>query len=85
VLDKAGQERDLTPGAKLKASFAGWTPDGSAFFVASNERDARYFDLYRYRHAPERQGTRHAVNPLSRFALRRGKARARPCATTLRR
>jgi dipeptidyl aminopeptidase/acylaminoacyl peptidase len=48
VLDKAGQERDLTPGAKLKASFAGWTPDGSAFFVASNERDARYFDLYRY-------------------------------------
>ena len=42
------QERDLTPGAKLKASFAGWTPDGTAFFVASNERDARYFDLYRY-------------------------------------
>ena len=48
VLDKNGQERDLTPGAKLKASFAGWTPDGAAFFVASNERDARYFDLYRY-------------------------------------
>ncbi len=48
MLDKARQERDLTPGAKLKASFAGWTPDGSAFFVASNERDARYFDLYRY-------------------------------------
>ena len=48
VLSKEGQERDLTPGDKLKASFAGWTPDGSAFFVATNERDPRYFDIYRY-------------------------------------
>ena len=48
VLTKDGQQRDLTPGAKLKASFAGWAPDGSAFFVSSNERDARYFDIYRY-------------------------------------
>ena len=32
---KDGQERDLTPGEKLKAQFAGWTPDGSAFFVSS--------------------------------------------------
>jgi dipeptidyl aminopeptidase/acylaminoacyl peptidase len=43
-----GRERDLTPGQKLKASFAGWTPDGKAFYVASNERDQRFFDLYRY-------------------------------------
>jgi dipeptidyl aminopeptidase/acylaminoacyl peptidase len=43
-----GQERDLTPGAKLKAQFAGWVPDGSAFYVGTNERDPRYFDLYRY-------------------------------------
>ena len=43
-----GQEKDLTPGAKLKASFSGFTPDGSAFWVQSNERDARFFDLYRY-------------------------------------
>jgi dipeptidyl aminopeptidase/acylaminoacyl peptidase len=43
-----GQERDLTPGAKLKAQFSGWAPDGSAFYVGTNERDARYFDLYRY-------------------------------------
>jgi dipeptidyl aminopeptidase/acylaminoacyl peptidase len=43
-----GQERDLTPGEKLKASFFGWTPDGSAFFVSSNERDPKFFDLYRY-------------------------------------
>ena len=43
-----GQERDLTPGEKLKAQFAGWTRDGAAFYIASNERDERYFDLYRY-------------------------------------
>ena len=43
-----GQERDLTPGEKLKAAFAGWTPDGSAFYVATNERDPRFFDIYRY-------------------------------------
>src|SRR5687768_12148454 len=43
-----GQERDLTPGEKLKASFAGWTPDGSAFYISSNERDPKFFDLYRY-------------------------------------
>ena len=48
VLTPDGQERDLTPGDKLKAAFAGWTPDGSAFFVMTNERDARYFDIYRY-------------------------------------
>ena len=48
VLSKDGPERDLTPGEKLKASFAGWTPDGTAFFVATNERDPRYFDIYRY-------------------------------------
>jgi dipeptidyl aminopeptidase/acylaminoacyl peptidase len=43
-----GQERDLTPGEKLKASFAGWAHDGSAFFVSSNERDPKFFDIYRY-------------------------------------
>jgi len=48
VLAGDGAERDLTPGDKLKAQFDGWTHDGSAFYVASNERDARFFDLYRY-------------------------------------
>ena len=43
-----GQERDLTPGQTLKAEFAGWVPDGSAFYLASNERDAKFFDIYRY-------------------------------------
>ena len=43
-----GQEQDLTPGDKLKASFSGFTRDGRAFYVQTNERDARYFYLYRY-------------------------------------
>jgi len=48
VRETDGKERDLTPGEKLKASFAGWTGDRSAFWVETNERDPRYFDLYRY-------------------------------------
>jgi Tol biopolymer transport system component len=48
LLDRDGVERDLTPGEKLRAQFMGWRPDGSAFFVSSNERDPRFFDLYRY-------------------------------------
>ena len=48
VLAPDGAERDLTPGDKLKAQFVGWTRDGSAFYVSSNERDPRYFDIYRY-------------------------------------
>jgi len=43
-----GTERDLTPGEKLKARFAGWTHDGSGFYVETNERDERYFDLHLY-------------------------------------
>jgi dipeptidyl aminopeptidase/acylaminoacyl peptidase len=48
VQTPSGDERDLTPGEKLKATFAKWTRDGSAFYVLSNERDARYFDVYRF-------------------------------------
>jgi len=48
VRTPAGEERDLTPGEKLKASFMQWAPDGSAFYVQTNERDARAFDIYRY-------------------------------------
>jgi dipeptidyl aminopeptidase/acylaminoacyl peptidase len=43
-----GHDTDLTPGEKLKAIFHGWTPKGDAFWVLTNERDSRYFDLYRY-------------------------------------
>jgi dipeptidyl aminopeptidase/acylaminoacyl peptidase len=48
VREKDGSERDLTPGTKLKADFKGWTPAGEAFYVTTNERDSRFFDLYRY-------------------------------------
>ncbi|HVR72564.1 MAG TPA: S9 family peptidase [Vicinamibacteria bacterium] len=48
VREKDGGEKDLTPGEKLKAMFRGFTPAGDAFYVQTNERDARYFDLYRH-------------------------------------
>ncbi|MEW5974600.1 MAG: prolyl oligopeptidase family serine peptidase [Acidobacteriota bacterium] len=47
VLEKDGQEKDLTPGEKVKAFFGGWSEDDQSFFVATNERDARFFDLYK--------------------------------------
>lgn len=46
VRELDGRERDLTPGAALKAGFGGWARDGEGFFVLTNERDARVFDLY---------------------------------------
>jgi dipeptidyl aminopeptidase/acylaminoacyl peptidase len=48
VMEKDGQTRDLTPGDKLKASFYGWSKDKKAFYVATNERDPKAFDLYRH-------------------------------------
>ena len=48
VREADGTEKDLTPGEKLKASFAGWRPDGTAFYVTTNERDPKFFDFYRY-------------------------------------
>jgi dipeptidyl aminopeptidase/acylaminoacyl peptidase len=41
-----GTTRDLTPGTKHQANFAGWAGDDKSFFVSSNERDPKYFDLY---------------------------------------
>jgi dipeptidyl aminopeptidase/acylaminoacyl peptidase len=48
VREKDGNERDLTPGEKLKASFVRWTPSGDAFYVKTTERDPKHFDVYRY-------------------------------------
>lgn len=48
VRERDGTERDLTPGDKLKARFAGFKPDGTAFYVQTNERDPKFFDVYRY-------------------------------------
>ncbi len=48
VREKDGSERDLTPGEKLKAAFHDWSGDRKSFFVQTNERDPKYFDVYRY-------------------------------------
>jgi dipeptidyl aminopeptidase/acylaminoacyl peptidase len=48
VIEADGSEKDLTPGDKLKAQFIDFSHDDSAFYVATNERDAKFFDLYRY-------------------------------------
>jgi len=47
VVEEGGKRVDVTPGKAIKASFAGWREDDQAFFVTTNERDERYFDLYR--------------------------------------
>lgn len=41
-----GRVQDLTPGSRLKANFQAWAGDDRSFFVSTNERDQRYFDLY---------------------------------------
>ena len=47
VREADGRVVDLTPGDGLKAQFVGWRDDDRAFFFASNERDPRFFDVYR--------------------------------------
>lgn len=47
VLAEDGTVTDLTPGDKLKAMFLDWHGT-DAFWVASNERDPKFFDLYKY-------------------------------------
>lgn len=46
VRELDGAERDLTPGDKVKATFLGWSHDRKSFFFSTNERDARFFDIY---------------------------------------
>ncbi len=46
VRELNGTDLDVTPGERLKASFMGWADDEQSFFVTTNERDPRYFDLY---------------------------------------
>jgi dipeptidyl aminopeptidase/acylaminoacyl peptidase len=43
-----GTLRDLTPGDKLKAGFAGLSPDGTTLWVTSNARDPQAFDVLAY-------------------------------------
>ncbi|MEP7010131.1 MAG: S9 family peptidase [Acidobacteriota bacterium] len=46
VRELDGSIRDLTPGEKVKAEFGTWAPDDRSFFVITNERDPKFFDLY---------------------------------------
>jgi len=48
VAELDGTRKDLTPGDKLKAVFIDWSRDKKAFYIATNERDPKFFDLYRY-------------------------------------
>lgn len=49
VREESGDVRDLTPGDKVRAMFAGWSSNSEYFYIASNARDPKSFDLYRYR------------------------------------
>jgi dipeptidyl aminopeptidase/acylaminoacyl peptidase len=48
VKELDGSTRDLTATDNTKASFAGWSADGSQFYILSNERDPKSMDLYLY-------------------------------------
>ena len=48
VMELDGKERDLTPGEKLKTVFHGWSRDGKAFYCEINDRNPKYFDVYRF-------------------------------------
>ncbi len=48
VMDKEGNSHDLTPGEELKANFLDWNADGQSFYVTTNERNPKFFDLYQY-------------------------------------
>ena len=48
VRESNGRIVDLTPGDNLKANFLDWSGDLKYFWVLSNERNPKYFDLYKY-------------------------------------
>ncbi len=77
----SGDGANLTPLTARPESiyqFGGWSPDGARFAFASNERDARYFDVYERalesgetRLLLQQDGTNYAVgySPDGRFVL----------------
>ncbi len=48
VLEPGGAQTDVTPGTGHVARWVGWAEDGQSFYLVTNERDPRYFDLYEY-------------------------------------
>lgn len=49
VREVDGTVTDLTATEQTKAAFVGWSADGSEFYLSTNERDAKAFDLYAYK------------------------------------
>lgn len=47
LLDADGKERDLTPGNNIRAQCFSWSHDLKSFYFSTNERDARFSDIYR--------------------------------------
>ncbi len=43
-----GSQLDLTPGEGLKALMLSWHENDRSFFVATNERNPKFFDVYQY-------------------------------------
>ncbi len=48
VRELDGATRNLTPGPKSRAWLLGWSRDGDRFYLATNERDQKMFDVYEY-------------------------------------
>lgn len=47
VLEPNGKEIVLTPAEEVQAVFHRWSVDGLSFYVSTNERDERCYDLYK--------------------------------------
>ena len=47
VLEDDGRHIDLTHGSGIKAGLRRWSRDGKHFYIVTNERDCRYFDVYK--------------------------------------
>lgn len=47
VLEEDGRHIDLTHGTGIKAGLRRWSRDGNHFYCVTNERDRRYFDVYK--------------------------------------
>lgn len=48
VRNPDGSVHDLTPGKEVKADFLDWSSDGKTFWLTTNERDPKMFDIYAY-------------------------------------
>ena len=72
VRNTDGTSQDLTSGDKVKADFYGWAADNKSFFITTNERDPRFFDLYEisiadFKRTPFYQNTDgYGIGPISR-------------------